>query len=107
MTERGIDREHYAWYRDLRRYCTVPHAGFCLGFERTLACVTGLADVRDAIPFPQRRGMPGIEAYASQRTANAPNQLGEAANPVAEPLLLGQGTLYDRRRCFASDVRSP
>ena len=34
MAERGIDREHYAWYRDLRRYGTVPHAGFGLGFER-------------------------------------------------------------------------
>jgi aspartyl/asparaginyl-tRNA synthetase len=35
MAERGIDKEHYAWYRDLRRYGTVPHAGFGLGFERT------------------------------------------------------------------------
>src|SRR4029077_2048191 len=43
--ERGIDREHYAWYRDLRRYGTVPHAGFGLGFERNLAYVTGLANV--------------------------------------------------------------
>jgi asparaginyl-tRNA synthetase len=50
MTERGIDKEHYAWYRDLRRYGTVPHAGFGLGFERTLAYVTGLANVRDADP---------------------------------------------------------
>ena len=41
MAERSIDREHYAWYRDLRRYGTVPHAGFGLGFERTLAYVTG------------------------------------------------------------------
>jgi aspartyl/asparaginyl-tRNA synthetase len=56
MTERGIDREHYAWYRDLRRYGTVPHAGFGLGFERTLAYVTGLANVRDAIPFPRTPG---------------------------------------------------
>jgi asparaginyl-tRNA synthetase len=53
MTERSIDKEHYAWYRDLRRYGTVPHAGFGLGFERTLAYVTGLANVRDAIPFPR------------------------------------------------------
>jgi aspartyl/asparaginyl-tRNA synthetase len=54
--ERGIDKEHYAWYRDLRRYGTVPHAGFDLGFERTLAYVTGLANVRDAIPFPRTPG---------------------------------------------------
>src|SRR5213596_977917 len=56
MTERGIDKEHYAWYRDLRRYGTVPHAGFGLGFERTLAYITGLANVRDAIPFPRTPG---------------------------------------------------
>jgi asparaginyl-tRNA synthetase len=56
MTELGIDREHYSWYRDLRRYGTVPHAGFGLGFERTLAYVTGLANVRDAIPFPRTPG---------------------------------------------------
>ena len=56
MAERGIDREHYAWYRDLRRCGTVPHAGFGLGFERTLAYVTGLANVRDAIPFPRTPG---------------------------------------------------
>src|SRR6202047_506138 len=56
MTERGIDKEHYAWYRDLRRYGTVPHAGFGLGFERTIAYSTGLANVRDAIPFPRTPG---------------------------------------------------
>jgi asparaginyl-tRNA synthetase len=56
MAERGIDRAHYAWYLDLRRYGTVPHAGFGLGFERTLAYVTGLANVRDAIPFPRTPG---------------------------------------------------
>ena len=56
MGERGIDKEHYAWYRDLRRYGTVPHAGFGLGFERTIAYVTGLANVRDAIPFPRTPG---------------------------------------------------
>ena len=56
MVERGIDKDEYAWYRDLRRYGTVPHAGFGLGFERTLAYVTGLANVRDAIPFPRTPG---------------------------------------------------
>ena len=63
MAERGIDKEHYAWYRDLRRYGTVPHAGFGLGFERTLAYVTGLAHVRDAIPFPRTPGNHGIDEY--------------------------------------------
>ena len=56
MDERAIDKEHYGWYRDLRRYGTVPHAGFGLGFERTLAYVTGLSNVRDAIPFPRTPG---------------------------------------------------
>ncbi len=56
MAQLGIDVEHYAWYRDLRRYGTVPHAGFGLGFERTMAYVTGLANVRDAIPFPRTPG---------------------------------------------------
>jgi asparaginyl-tRNA synthetase len=56
MAERAIDTAHYGWYRDLRRYGTVPHAGFGLGFERTLAYVTGLANVRDAIPFPRTPG---------------------------------------------------
>ena len=56
MAAAGMDVEHYAWYRDLRRYGTVPHAGFGLGFERTIAYVTGLANVRDAIPFPRTPG---------------------------------------------------
>jgi asparaginyl-tRNA synthetase len=56
MAARAIDKEHYGWYRDLRRYGTVPHAGFGLGFERTLAYVTGLSNVRDAIPFPRTPG---------------------------------------------------
>ncbi len=56
MAECSVDREHYAWYRDLRRYGTVPHAGFGLGFERTLAYTTGLSNVRDAIPFPRTPG---------------------------------------------------
>jgi asparaginyl-tRNA synthetase len=56
MAERGIDGEHYAWHRDLRRYGTVSHAGFGLGFERTLAYVTGFSNVRDAIPFPRTPG---------------------------------------------------
>jgi asparaginyl-tRNA synthetase len=56
MADLGIDPAHYGWYRDLRRYGTVPHAGFGLGFERTIAYVTGLANVRDVIPFPRTPG---------------------------------------------------
>ncbi len=60
MAEVGLNKEHYGWYRDLRRYGTVPHAGFGLGFERTVAYVTGLSNVRDAIPFPRT---PGSASY--------------------------------------------
>jgi asparaginyl-tRNA synthetase len=56
MDEVGIDKEHMGWYRDLRRYGSVPHAGFGLGFERTLAYATGLSNVRDVIPFPRTPG---------------------------------------------------
>jgi asparaginyl-tRNA synthetase len=56
MAEVGIDRESLSWYRDLRRYGTVPHAGFGLGFERTVSYATGLSNVRDAIPFPRTPG---------------------------------------------------
>ena len=56
MDETGLDKNIYAWYRDLRRYGTVPHAGFGLGFERTIAYVTGLSNVRDVIPFPRTPG---------------------------------------------------
>jgi asparaginyl-tRNA synthetase len=56
MDEAGLDKHHYGWYRDLRRYGTVPHAGFGLGFERTVSYITGLANVRDVIPFPRTPG---------------------------------------------------
>ena len=49
-------RDELWWYRDLRRYGTVPHAGFGLGFERLLNYVTGMENVRDAIPFPRTPG---------------------------------------------------
>jgi asparaginyl-tRNA synthetase len=49
-------REELGWYRDLRRYGTVPHAGFGLGFERLLNYVTGMENVRDVIPFPRTPG---------------------------------------------------
>jgi asparaginyl-tRNA synthetase len=56
MDECKLDKEHYNWYRDLRRYGTVPHAGFGLGFERLVSYVTGVANVRDVIPFPRTPG---------------------------------------------------
>jgi asparaginyl-tRNA synthetase len=56
MAEVGIEKESLNWYRDLRRYGTVPHAGFGLGFERTVSYATGLSNVRDAIPFPRTPG---------------------------------------------------
>lgn len=52
----GMPVEHYSWYRDLRRYGTVPHSGFGLGFERLLNYITGLQNIRDVIPFPRTPG---------------------------------------------------
>ena len=53
IEEMGFEKEDFWWYRDLRKYGTVPHAGFGLGFERTIAYATGMANVRDVIPFPR------------------------------------------------------
>ncbi len=53
IAEAGLDPEAYRWYLDLRRYGTVPHAGFGLGFERMVMYVTGMANIRDVIPFPR------------------------------------------------------
>ena len=52
----GLDAEAYAWYADLRKYGSVPHAGFGLGFERLLMFVTGMANIRDVIPFARTPG---------------------------------------------------
>lgn len=56
MEEMDLIKEDYSWYRDLRRYGTVPHSGFGLGFERLVAYVTGMQNVRDVIPFPRTPG---------------------------------------------------
>jgi asparaginyl-tRNA synthetase len=56
LAELGLDPRHYWWYRDLRRYGTVPHAGFGLGLERTIIYATGMANIRDVIPFPRTPG---------------------------------------------------
>ncbi len=53
IEEMGLDKEAYWWYRDLRRYGTVPHAGFGLGLERLMMYATGMANIRDVIPFPR------------------------------------------------------
>lgn len=53
MSDLNLDKQRYNWYRDLRRYGTVPHAGFGLGLERTLSYITGLSNVRDVIAFPR------------------------------------------------------
>lgn len=56
IEESGLDVAEYAWYLDLRRYGSVPHAGFGLGFERLITYITGLANIRDAIPYPRVPG---------------------------------------------------
>jgi asparaginyl-tRNA synthetase len=53
MQECGLNPEEYWWYVDLRRYGTVPHAGFGLGLERVLLLLTGMTNIRDVIPFPR------------------------------------------------------
>ncbi len=53
IVAQGLDPQEYWWYLDLRRYGTVPHAGFGLGFERLVQFMTGMANIRDVIPFPR------------------------------------------------------
>jgi asparaginyl-tRNA synthetase len=53
IAEMGLHAKDYWWYRDLRRYGTVPHAGFGLGFERAIQYATGIENIRDVIPFPR------------------------------------------------------
>ena len=56
MREHGLNENDYAWYIDLRRFGSVPHSGFGLGFERMLMFITGEANIRDVIPFPRTPG---------------------------------------------------
>ena len=56
FSKHGLDPEAYNWYIDLRKYGSVPHAGFGLGFERLLMFVTGMANIRDVIPFARTPG---------------------------------------------------
>jgi len=56
MREQGLEPKDYWWYLDLRRYGTVPHSGFGLGLERTVQFITGMANIRDVIPFPRTPG---------------------------------------------------
>ncbi len=53
IVELGLNPEDYSWYLDLRKYGSVPHSGFGLGFERLILYVTGMANIRDVIPFPR------------------------------------------------------
>jgi asparaginyl-tRNA synthetase len=56
MLESNIDVQEYSWYLDLRKYGSVPHSGFGLGFERLVQYVTGMANIREVIPFPRTPG---------------------------------------------------
>ena len=53
IEEFGLPVEHYQWYLDLRRYGSVPHSGFGIGLERTIAWICGVPHVRETIPFPR------------------------------------------------------
>ena len=56
MDELGLVRENYWWYLDSRRYGSVPHSGFGMGFERLIMMITGITNIRDVIPFPRTPG---------------------------------------------------
>jgi asparaginyl-tRNA synthetase len=56
MKDIGLKTEDYYWYLDLRRYGSVPHSGFGLGFERLIQYITGMANIRDVIPYPRAVG---------------------------------------------------
>jgi asparaginyl-tRNA synthetase len=53
IEEHGLDKKDFKWYLDLRRYGSVPHSGFGLGIERTVAWITGIKHIRETIPFPR------------------------------------------------------
>ena len=56
IEKQGLPKEHYWWYMDLRKYGSVPHAGFGLGFERLVQFATGVENIRETIPFPRYPG---------------------------------------------------
>ena len=56
ITELGQKPEDYWWYLDLRRFGSVPHSGFGMGFERMIMLLTGIANIRDVLPFPRTTG---------------------------------------------------
>ena len=56
IRELGMKEEEYSWYLDLRKYGSTKHAGFGLGFERLIMYATGIANIRDVLPFPRTTG---------------------------------------------------
>jgi len=56
LRAQGLDEKDYDWYVDLRRYGSVPHSGFGLGVERTVAWICGLKHIRETIPYPRMMG---------------------------------------------------
>ena len=56
IRDSGLPEEHYWWYLELRKFGTVPHSGFGLGFERLLMYITGMQNIRDVIPVPRHPG---------------------------------------------------
>ncbi|MCI7344653.1 MAG: asparagine--tRNA ligase, partial [Fusobacterium necrophorum] len=53
ISELGMNKEDYSFYLDLRKYGSFPHSGYGLGFERMIMYLTGMANIRDVIPFPR------------------------------------------------------
>ncbi len=72
LIEAGLDPQEYDWYLDLRRYGTVPHAGFGLGFERLIRYITGVANVRDVIPYARApQTIPPNKPVSSEKKAES------------------------------------
>lgn len=60
IKEKGLDEEDFEWYLDLRKFGTVKHSGFGLGFERLVLFVTGMENIKDVIPFPRSTAVPPV-----------------------------------------------
>jgi asparaginyl-tRNA synthetase len=56
MAETGLNPQDYWWYLESRRYGSVPHSGYGLGFDRLIMLITGIGNIRDVIPFPRTPG---------------------------------------------------
>ena len=90
IEEAGLNKEDYWWYLDLRRYGTVPHAGFGLGFERLVQFITGMTNIRDVIPFPPHARQSGLLKFQkkSERIQKLSERILATLKKLPRPYLL-------------------